>query len=34
MIGYMVSEKEAKNIENLSNMGVSKAVYYLSSLTA
>lgn len=34
MIGYMVSEKESKNIENLSNMGVSKATFYLSSLIA
>ena len=34
MVGFMVSEKEARNIENLSNMGVSKATFYLASLTA
>lgn len=34
MIGFMVSEKEGRNIENLSNMGVSKATFYLASLTA
>ena len=30
----MVSEKEGRNIENLSNMGVSKAIFYLASLCA
>ena len=34
MIGFMVTEKEGKNIENLSNMGVSKAQFYLASLFA